>query len=1328
VSGQGLDPSLEDLSPASVDAKSSRCLIACATLDSPRTTAEALARLHALSTAVDVDELCSLGEAYGLEILDIAWPDAFLMWSRGRDGVHPLSWAHRRLTAHRRAPLKQALGSPVHRRELESLLRYGAWRLDGTVRMGLLRGARTQFARDLVAVADEALADGPEALPPGGAPAEVWRTWSETLGLSAWLSLKTWMLAGPVNTAARSFLTARGDQTVVKTLAGKPFRAEQGWRKSYASVPSAIQSLLRKRLRTAARHALFARSPVPVEAPDPARPHIAALVERLRSMKAGDAEILGPTWALEPPDLDVEIVFDPPAARLWERRDGRTEVPAVELSLTAPLRRWGGSWREEATDPLRQRAVDAVIDALLHPPEPELLDRLEGDLAVPAWKRLLAELDEEAARDWQLGWSLRPIDHGWKLVPLRCTANKSGGWTTKMVKLRDLHDAPEALGADDRRALSALTLADDDSAYRSAASQANPLRIARALLALRHHPRLFLRHGRERPLQVSLSELSIQWTEPPGGGLHVDVKLDGEGLRDEDLDRLARHHAPEPAMLVDPDRDRVTLVELSGSMPRLLRALRRRGHAFGADAVEPMLGALARFEEAAPVSLSSELAGAERPTDERLHLRLERRADGLLVRAWVRPITGGRLLLPGRGAPAAYGADGEGRFHVLRDLTAERMQVRRLGEELGLPPPTGDGTLGWVLEEMEAAGGVLSSLRERDDLVIEWEGRSTQLRKTGGLGRLSLRFQDLQTWFGVSGSLKLGKRSVGLTTLLEAAEQGRRFVALDDNDWVELDDELSGALREAAATLQWEGDELRANPLHAPLLKALTDGAEVDAPTSWSSRSDAIDAAAEMLPEVPSNLQGELRDYQTEGFQWLARLATWAGGACLADDMGLGKTIQALALLLRRAKDGPALVVAPASVAFNWLRETARFAPSLNVVDLRGPKRSLGTPGPGDLIVTTWGVLPRDLPAISEVKWSTLVLDEAHAIKNARAVRHRAASGVPADFRLALTGTPVENHAGELHALYSVLLPGLLGSPEQFHTRFTKPIGEGLLERRDLLARLVRPFLLRRLKSEVAADLPARTEIRLDIDLSEDERVAYERQRQAGLAQLTLASDPTEAHRRFAALAAIGRLRQAACHPRLIAPESTVPSSKVRKLLRVLSDLRAEGHQALVFSQYVRLLNLVEDDLKERGFRLARLDGSTPARRRQEEVDRFQASGADVFLISLKAGGVGLNLTAASYVFHLDPWWNPAAEDQATDRAHRIGQTLPVTVYRLVARGTVEESILRLHGAKRELVHGLLSGSEHAAPLSSTELIDLLSGADPRGTSAPKPPPAAARA
>jgi SNF2 family DNA or RNA helicase len=355
----------------------------------------------------------------------------------------------------------------------------------------------------------------------------------------------------------------------------------------------------------------------------------------------------------------------------------------------------------------------------------------------------------------------------------------------------------------------------------------------------------------------------------------------------------------------------------------------------------------------------------------------------------------------------------------------------------------------------------------------------------------------------------------------------------------------------------------------------------------------------------------------------------------------------------------------------------------------------------------SYGLLRFDIEAIAEVEWGTLVLDEAQAIKNAATETARSARRLRAKWSVALTGTPVENHLGELWSLFHTIAPGLLGSWEQFASRFAGPIErEKNKGRRTALARIVRPFVLRRTKAEVLKELPARTEVRLDVCLSKTERALYEKARLEAVAKL--AAPVKGRDQRFEVLAELTKLRQLASHARLVEPKAPAVSAKLAVLLEQLEEVLAGGHRALVFSQFTRHLDLVEKAFAERGLQAFRLEGKTPPKERERLVDRFQNGEAPVFLISLKAGGTGLNLTAADYVFHLDPWWNPAVEDQASDRAHRIGQERAVTVVRLVARDTIEEKVLSLHEEKRDLVAGVLDGTDRAGKLSTEELLALL--------------------
>jgi len=454
----------------------------------------------------------------------------------------------------------------------------------------------------------------------------------------------------------------------------------------------------------------------------------------------------------------------------------------------------------------------------------------------------------------------------------------------------------------------------------------------------------------------------------------------------------------------------------------------------------------------------------------------------------------------------------------------------------------------------------------------------------------------------------------------------------------------------------------------------------------------AVPAAA-----LPAGLQAVLRDYQRQGVDWLCLLRDAGIGALLADDMGLGKTLQTICAL-----QGRTLVVAPTSTLHNWAAELARFRPDLRVHSYHGPKRGLDPAA--DVTLTSHALLRLDREALAAATWDTLVLDEAQAIKEPTTALAAAAFSLPARWRVALSGTPVENRLTELWSLCHFCNPGLLGGRKDFILRHARRIEAGQPRAAAELQAKIRPFVLRRRKSEVARELPARTDLILRCTLDPQERAVYDSLRLATHAEL--ASRLAAGLDTIEALELLLRLRQAACHLALVPGQQATRSSKQDRLLEHLGEITGAGHRALVFSQWTAFLDLVAAALDAAGLAYVRLDGRTADR--GEVVARFQADdGPPVMLVSLRAGGTGLNLTAADYVYLLDPWWNPAVEDQAADRSHRIGQARPVFVHRVVAEDTVEERILELHARKRALAVAAIDGAP-AAPLTREDLLELL--------------------
>lgn len=472
----------------------------------------------------------------------------------------------------------------------------------------------------------------------------------------------------------------------------------------------------------------------------------------------------------------------------------------------------------------------------------------------------------------------------------------------------------------------------------------------------------------------------------------------------------------------------------------------------------------------------------------------------------------------------------------------------------------------------------------------------------------------------------------------------------------------------------------------------------------------------------PRHLRATLRPYQAEGVGWLRALAERGEGGILADDMGLGKTLQTIAhICLRREEakvQGPALVVAPTSVAGNWQRELQKFAPHLKVVAMHGPRRAKlrDKMKAADVVITTYPVLIRDIDVLSSHTWDGVILDEAQAIKNARSQAHAAAVTLEAQHRICLTGTPIENNLEELHAQFEFARPGLLGDAMFFRTRFRQPIErEGSEERLESLRKRVAPFILRRTKDMVVHDLPPKSEIVHAVELRGEQRDLYESIRIAAHAAVRgVIRKKGIAASTIDILGALMKLRQVCCDPRLVpvdAARRIQDSAKYEELMEMVPTLLSEGRRILLFSQFTSMLSLIGDGLRARGIRFLSLTGSTGDR--QGKVDAFERGDADVFLISLKAGGTGLNLTSADTVIHYDPWWNPAAQRQATDRAYRIGQKKPVFVYNMIVAGSVEERMIAIQQRKQALADGVLAGGDHSAGLTAAEvdhLFDPLEG------------------
>jgi SNF2 family DNA or RNA helicase len=706
-------------------------------------------------------------------------------------------------------------------------------------------------------------------------------------------------------------------------------------------------------------------------------------------------------------------------------------------------------------------------------------------------------------------------------------------------------------------------------------------------------------------------------------------------------------------------------------------------------------------------------------SDAQIHIHLLPVGDGFHVEFYVKPLLGqSRYFKPGEGETSVIGEMDGKKVQTKRNLgnekkneTTVRSQVPLLKE---LRPRHGI----WELENTEHCLELLMQLNpllEKKEISVEWpKGEKFKLSRVVGFESLSMQVKKSNDWFEVSGSLKVDDTLVlTMQEVLNLVEKEKsQFIELSPGKFVALTNEFRRRLREVNSLFNTtKSGALQMHPLAAPALQSFTDLVKnPDLDKKYKESLAKLQKAFKKKFELPQDFKATLRGYQMEGFEWLSRLSAWGVGACLADDMGLGKTVQGLALILSRASKGATLVLAPASVCRNWEAECRKFTPTLNPILFSDSDREVTLEGAGvnDLLITTYDMMARSAEMFAKKEFATIVLDEAQAIKNKTTKRSEAAMQLNGDFKIIMTGTPMENHLGELWNLFQFINPGLLGSPEKFQEKFALPIEKNSDDAvRDQLRKLLQPFMLRRKKDEVLKELPAKTEITLTVELSKQERAFYEALRRKAIADLE--SDESEEPKHLKILAQIMRLRRAACHPQLVDESfEGVESAKLKLFGEVVEELLENGHKALVFSQFVGHLSILKNYLEERGIKYQYLDGQTPMKLRQKRIEAFQSGEGDLFLISLKAGGTGLNLTNADYVIHMDPWWNPAVEDQATDRAHRIGQEKPVTVYRLVTEHTIEEKILKLHEQKRDLADSLLEGSNMSARLSADDLMNLL--------------------
>ncbi len=937
-----------------------------------------------------------------------------------------------------------------------------------------------------------------------------------------------------------------------------------------------------------------------------------------------------------------------------------------------------------------------------------------------AWERALEALSQvntlptmtahsAAPLELRMIWTLSLEANAISLDPKEQRMSKNGSWSKgRAVALKRLHNelnSFEYLTEQDQRICKKIRLSKNDDYYNYYNAETYVLP-EEALFEAVGHPHIY-------------------WASQVQYNVPIDIETAAPQLLvQEQNDKLHLSLIPQitrdAQIVIQKTATGVLLYDINEQHRQVASILGENGLTIPVSARQRVMDSISAV--ASMLTVQSNMVGmvatqAESvDVDSRLHLHLQPIGQGIQMEVFVQPFfDGGPLYKPATGGTTVL-ADIDGKqLQTTRNFEIEKQYVAELLDACAELEP--ENSLKWSLEDADTALETLLNLQNLGEFaVLEWpKGKKIKLSREMGLSQTRFSVRHEQNWFSVEGDIQVDDGQVlDMQRLMQLlANSSGRFLQLEDGQIIALTKELRHRLDDLAGLGEVKNDKIQFHALAAQALEEITEGMTITASKPWKDQLKRLDALDDLNPKVPSTLQGELRDYQLEGFQWMSRLAHWGAGACLADDMGLGKTVQSLALILSRAPQGPTLILAPTSVCINWIEECARFAPTLNVKQFGNGDRQtmLNNLGAFDLVVCSYGLLQNEGERLQQVKWHTLIADEAQAIKNNLTKRSKAAMALQADFKMVTTGTPIENHLGELWNLFNFINPGLLGSLAKFNERYASAIENNHDHNAQYrLKKLLRPFILRRLKNDVLTELPARTEVTLHIELSPDERAMYEALRRSAMQVMEKAT--AQSGQQLQVLAEIMKLRRACCHPRLVLDESTISSSKLQAFEELVDELLDSRHKALVFSQFVGHLKLIRELLDSKGIVYHYLDGSTPVAQRKKAMNAFQAGEGDLFLISLKAGGTGLNLTAADYVIHMDPWWNPAVEDQASDRAHRMGQKRPVTIYRLVAKDTIEDKIVALHHQKRDLANSLLEGGELSGKMSVDAMLALLRDVD----------------
>ena len=938
-------------------------------------------------------------------------------------------------------------------------------------------------------------------------------------------------------------------------------------------------------------------------------------------------------------------------------------------------------------------AIDHCLEFLKNPSHAHTHDKISNLVSKPKWKIKIEELESILEEDTErregelLGWRIKEQNKTFHLEPIWCL-NAKGQWKTRRADLEELLEQSFPIDSADSTIINLLHLLKGHSGLAKEAKQSL---IHQTFTLLIEHPRVFHGAKGKHPIRVEQASLSLFLHKIPSG-IELEFHLKGQRVFGHDL--ISLYPTIHGNLLLFTNESACNILHFNNKKQSLIKSLSQNTF-YPTEALSQLFSQLHSMQNLFTIRLDPELREEEQTLNHQPCFYLECNPNGhLTISAKIKPFEHYSPLIIGVGEQEVYSWHDNTSYFGRRDFQTELQNLQKALQVLQLQTTANNY---WQLQDPEEIFKLIQRMQAHQNIDYHWYSKKPRILSAANPSDLKIDIFNKNQAFTIEGTVSFEKQQRSLLEILPLIRKDSPYLLVEDNTWYTITDEIKKQLLYLADSLSLNEQTLYFYPEHKEQLrKILQSGVRGE-----HSSLENIDSSL-LISEPKEDFIHQLRPYQRDGLIFLMQLHQWTTGAILADEMGLGKTIQSLAFIHNIEPTEAIIIIAPKSVLYNWICEIEKALPDYQYILYSGKDRSdkLLNLKSKSIILASYTVFARDSIQLSTHQFSLAILDEAQTIKNPETERAKACYALKARFKLLLSGTPIENNLFDLWSLFHCALPNLLGSWKQFRFRFVSPIQSGKFSRIEDLNQLISPFFLRRKKSMVAKDLPEKIEINEFVTLSDFEMEYYQEWKEKAL-QILLGEKS-----KIQILATITKLRQLSCHRALVVPTAGQFSSKLQRVLEIMEELQSEQKKVLIFSQFVSFLKILRQELQERGWKFNYLDGSTSFAKRQEEIETFQNDQAiSFFLLSLKAGGTGLNLSCATEVIHLDPWWNPATEDQASDRVHRIGQTQPVTIIRMISRHTIEEKILQLHQKKRLLAENILANQNL---VSLEELHSLL--------------------